>query len=201
MLFKAIFYGYLWGFVMCFTLGPAFFTVLYFGLQKEAQKAKIFTLGVLLADLLLSIVAIYASNLLAYSTFTKVCLTILSAIFLLAIGIGVMRSNLTFTPKAQVIGTSQLIASGFLLNISNPMNTLFFVSTTATLRANYFTETAHLALFFISSLLATYMASLLIVYVAQKLSTSLHNKYSNWLKYGIGSFFIGLSIKLLFSLF
>jgi threonine/homoserine/homoserine lactone efflux protein len=201
MLFKAIFYGFLWGFAMCFTLGPAFFSVLYLGTQNQLKKAQYFTFGVCLADLVLSLFAVFASNFLNYTTFTTQVLTCLSAIFLLVIGLGILFSDGTFKVRNFNISPWQLVSSGFLLNISNPMNTLFFISTTATLKANYFKDNVHILLFFLSSLLATYMASVVIMFGSKKLGNNLQNSSITWLKYLLGVLFIGLSLRLIFTLF
>lgn len=171
-------YGFVWGFLLCFTFGPAFFAIVQVGIDASLKKGILLSAGVVASDILMIFIAIFGTSFLP--NFNKNIFPIEWIGVVLLIGMGLFsifskRKQLIY-PESKIGNFLYFWGKGFLLNALNPTNLIFIISTCAYLKNVFFYNTIQLIFFFGSSIVATFLAQILIAYYAGKIKSVLTNK-------------------------
>lgn len=199
----AIIYGFLWGFILCFTFGPAFFAIIQVSIDSSYKKGAVMALGVVFADVLLMVFAVFGTSLLPNIHNYDNIISILGALLLLGMGLFSF-----FKTRKEIIYTKSKLGSfiyyfikGAILNILNPTNFLFVVSTCAYLRGAMKFSLNEIILFFAASLFATLLAEVLIAFYAWKIKKIATPKIINNFNKVAGMVFIIVAIRMLLKQF
>jgi L-lysine exporter family protein LysE/ArgO len=200
---QAVIYGFAWGFVLCFTFGPAFFAIIQTSIDARFKKGLIMSLGVVAADAILMFFAIFGTNILPVVPNFDNIMAILSAAILMAMGLySILYGNKKMVyPESRVGSFLYFFTKGLILNISNPANFFFVVSTCTYLKASLHYGLGQIIAFCLSAMIATFLAQGLIAFYARKLKHSVNNHSIKLVRRVSGVAFILLAIKLLWNQF
>ncbi|MES2797210.1 MAG: LysE family transporter [Bacteroidota bacterium] len=199
----ALVYGFFWGFLLCFTFGPAFFAIVQVSIDTSFRKGAVMGAGVVFADAILMFFAIFGTSLLPTISHIDQIISISGAALLLGMGLFSFFSN----KKQLIYPTTRLgnfiyfFTKGAFLNMLNPANFLFVASTCTYLKGVLKYDINEIVLFFCASLLATLIAELLIAYYANKIKRLLDTKIINYFNKVSGSIFIIISLRILWRQF
>jgi L-lysine exporter family protein LysE/ArgO len=200
---QAVLLGFGWGFILCFTFGPAFFALIQVSVEQSYQKGALLALGVVFADLILMFIAIFGTSFLPnISNFNQI-ISISGATLLLGMGffsIFNKRQKMVY-PKSTVGDFLYFFTKGTLLNLLNPTNFLFVVSTCTYLKGALKYNLSQVILFFGASLLATLLAELLIAKYASRIKLFADVQKVNIFNKIAGSIFIFVALRMLYHQF
>ncbi len=200
---EAVIFGFIWGFALCFTFGPAFFAIIQVSIDSSYKKGVIMTLGVVLADALLMFFAIFGTSVLPNIPDFEQIMSVLGALLLFLMGfISLFKKQKSVTyPETSVGDFFYFIFKGLFLNILNPTNFLFVLSTTAYLKAVLHFNLTEIILFFGASLMATFIAESLISIYASKIKRKITFKTIGRINQVAGIVFIIVALKMLWNQF
>ena len=196
---QAVIYGFFWGFLLCFTLGPAFFGIIQASIDAGFRKGIIMSAGVIFSDLALVFFAAFGTAFIPYSGVLEKYLPILGPTILLFLGLYSIFSanNRPKYPQSTLGNILYFFTKGALLNLANPANIAFFVATIAYLRIAQNFGNQLITLFFLSSFLATFLAQVLIASYAFKLKSYFTATKMTWFNRAVGGIFIVLALIML----
>jgi L-lysine exporter family protein LysE/ArgO len=206
MEFQALLLGFVWGFILCFTFGPAFFALIQVSVEQSYKKGILMALGVVFADVLLMFIAIFGTSFLPNISYLNQIISVSGAVLLLGMGffsIFVNKKQLIF-PKSSVGSFFYFFTKGAFLNLLNPANFLFVVSTCTYLKSALTYNLNQIILFFGASLLATFTAEVLIAIYASRIKLFADEQKINYFNKIAGIVFIFVAFRMLwrqFSLF
>jgi L-lysine exporter family protein LysE/ArgO len=198
-----VIYGFFWGFLLCFTFGPAFFAIVQISIDSTYKKGAIIALGVVFADAVLMFFAIFGTSFLPnYSHFNQI-IAVSGAILLMGMGLFSLfaHKKQIIYPQSKVGSVIYFFTKGAFLNILNPANFLFVVSTTTYLKAALGYQLNEIILFFGASLLATTIAEFLIALYASKIKQIVDTKKIEYFNKLAGSIFILVALRMLWKQF
>lgn len=192
------------GIILAFTIGPVFFVLLETSATKGFRSAIIFDLGVILADIIFIIIAIYSTNNLRDKISNDPNFLIFGGVLLIVYGIiSFVRTSKSFREivkeyhKIEIQKKyGKLFIKGFLLNFINIgvlLGWLGFI-----VLGDSLTSSENGELVFIASMLATYfVADLFKIVVAKKLRAKLTPRLIFKSKKIISMVILGFGILLL----
>jgi L-lysine exporter family protein LysE/ArgO len=203
MIFESLLYGFLWGFALCFTFGPAFFAIIQVSIDSSYKKGIIMTFGVVLADAILMFFAVFGTSYIPNIQHFDQIMAVLGAVLLLIMGFFSIFKNQhpVAYPKASAGDYIYFFMKGLFLNILNPTNFLFVLSTTAYLKAVLHFNLTEIILFFCASLLATTIAETLISVYAFKIKSKITHNTIRRINQISGIVFIIVALKMLWAHF
>lgn len=203
MYIQPLFFGFFWGFLLCFTFGPAFFAIVQVSIDSSYKKGIVMTLGVVAADALLMFFAVFGTSFIPHVSYFDQIVSIGGASLLLLMGLFSIFSNTKqlIYPKTAVGNFVYFFIKGAFLNILNPANFLFVVSTTAYLKGAMKYNLNEIILFFSASLLATFIAESLISIYAFKVKKVIDPQKINIFNKFAGIFFIFIALRMLWRQF
>jgi len=201
-MFQAILFGFLYGFILCFTFGPVFFRLIQTSIDTGYKRGILIALGVTIADSFLMFCALFGTSYLPELKHFDDIISVIGASILFVLGfISIFKS------KAQIIyPTSKLssflyyFTSGVFLNLLNPSNYLAVFATSAYLVAKGLTLNERI-FFFLFSLLATMTAESLIAFYANKMKRIITEKVLKRINQLAGMIFIISGLLILFKQF
>lgn len=200
---QAFIYGFVWGFLLCFTFGPAFFAIVQVGIDSSFKKGVLMAFGVVAADAFLMFVSVFGTSFLPNVPNSDQIIGFFGAILLLGMGLFSLFSN-----KKQLIYPQTLAGNiiyfftkGAFLNILNPANFLFIVSTCTYLKGVLKYNISEIEMFFAASLLATLIAEILIAKYASKIKRIVDAQKIAIFNKLAGSIFIILALRMLWKQF
>jgi L-lysine exporter family protein LysE/ArgO len=196
---EAVIYGFLWGFALCFTFGPAFFAIIQVSIEGSYKKGILMTLGVVFTDAVLMFFAIFGTSLIPDIPHFDQIMALLGAILLLVMGsYSIFKNQKPIKYEATTVGSLlYFFMKGALLNILNPTNFLFVISTTAYLKAALHFNINEIKLFYGSSLFATFIAEALISIYASKIKKKITPKTIKLINQIAGIVFVFVAIRML----
>jgi L-lysine exporter family protein LysE/ArgO len=198
-----VLYGFLLGFALCFTFGPAFFALIQTSIDNGSRSAYLIAGGVVIADVLLMATAVFGTEYIPKIPHFDDYLSISGASILLIMGILSFRKERKqlIYPKTPLGDFAFYFSKGFFLNLLNPSNYAFVFATTLSLRNSLHYNQSQIIVFFASSLLGASVAEVLIAYYAQKLKRFLTDLLIYRINQIAGVVFIVASIRILIGYF
>ncbi len=199
----AALYGFIWGFALCFTFGPAFFAIIQISIDSSLKKGLVMSLGVVAADAILMFFAVFGTAMLPQIQYFDTIIAVFGALLLLFMGLLSIfsKGGQLVYPKSKLGNIFYFFSKGLSLNISNPANFLFVVSTCTYLRATLKYDNQLLIIFFLLSMLATFAAQALIAFYANKLKKTINPKLIRRINLVAGMAFVLLALRLLWNLY
>jgi len=197
--------GIIFGFLLSFLLGPAFFVLIETSIKKGFKSAVFLDLGILLSDAIYLLASLFvAEKINSWLNENSYIKYIAGSIFILLGIISIYRnySNLKTennlsnnlsgieTNTDDIVYPLQLIIKGLGLNAINPGVLVFWIAacTYATNELNF--EGIQLMYYFGTTLITMFSIDLLKIYFSSKLKTTLTNKTISILGISIGCLLI-----------
>ena len=197
--------GIIFGFLLSFLLGPAFFVLIETSIKKGFKSAVFLDLGILLSDAIYLLASLFvAEKINSWLNENSYIKYIAGSIFILLGVISIYRnySNLKTennlsnnlsgieTNTDDIVYPLQLIIKGLGLNAINPGVLVFWIAacTYATNELNF--EGIQLMYYFGTTLITMFSIDLLKIYFSSKLKTTLTNKTISILGISIGCLLI-----------
>jgi threonine/homoserine/homoserine lactone efflux protein len=121
---QAILFGFLYGFILCFTFGPAFFRLIQSSIDNGVKSGVFIAAGVTAADALLMFFAVFGTSFLPKIEKFDTILAFLGAGLLLILGIkSLLKKQKKITYPQSKFGSLLLnFINGLFLNLLNPSN-------------------------------------------------------------------------------
>lgn len=197
--------GILFGVLLSFFFGPAFFILINTSINKGFKKALFLDIGILFSDILYLCAAYlfaekineYIYNNIYFKYIFGGVFVILGIIYLVKKDNASQNTQSSINLSAQNESTKNLmglIAKGIGINAINPGVLLYWIAA-----CTYATETLEikefdLIYYFMSTILTLFIVDLIKIYFASKLKSHLNNKTQNILKniLGIGLIVFGI---------
>ncbi|MEA5458542.1 LysE family transporter [Arcicella sp. LKC2W] len=201
-MFQAIFFGFLYGFILCFTFGPAFFRLIQTSIDTGFKRGVLIALGVTIADSILMFFAVFGTSLLPNLEHFDDVISVVGASLLFILGFNSLfkeQSQLVY-PTSKFGSFLYYFTSGLFLNLLNPSNYVAVFATSAYLVAKGLTLNERIG-FFLFSLIATMIAESLIAFYAQKMKRLLTKKVLKRINQVAGLIFIGSGLMILWKQF
>jgi threonine/homoserine/homoserine lactone efflux protein len=201
-MFQAIFFGFLYGFLLCFTFGPVFFRLIQTSIDNGYKRGFLIALGVTVADAILMFCAIFGTSYLPQLKYFDDVISVVGATVLFILGfisIFKQKTQLVY-PTSKLSSFLYYFTSGILLNLLNPSNYLAVFGTSAYLVAKGMTLNERIV-FFLFSLVATMTAESLIAFYAHKMKRVLTEKILKRINQVAGSIFIISGLLILYKQF
>lgn len=201
-MFQAIFFGFLYGFILCFTFGPAFFRLIQTSIDTGFKRGVLIALGVTIADSILMFFAIFGTSFLPNFKHFDDIISIIGASLLFILGfisLFKQQSQLVY-PTSKLGSFLYYFTSGLFLNLLNPSNYLAVFATSAYLVAKGLSLNERIG-FFLFSLMATMIAESLIAFYAQKMKRVLTKQVLKRINQVAGLIFIGSGLMILWKQF
>lgn len=195
--------GILFGLLLSFFFGPAFFILINTSINKGFKKALFLDIGILFSDILYLFAAYLFAEKINHYIYNNIYVKYITGGVFIVLGLiyilkkGTIPQNPTSTintpasnenSKKNLLG---LIAKGIGINAINPGVLLYWIAA-----CTYATETleikdSKLIYYFMSTIITLFIVDLLKIYFASKLKSKLNNKGQNILKNILG---IGLIV-------
>jgi L-lysine exporter family protein LysE/ArgO len=199
----ALFLGFVLGFILSFSFGTIFFTILQESLLNNKLVGMKIASGVIIADILLILIALFGMRILPQASNFTVFLKITSIVLLIFLALSQIFSPQgapIFTRKKAETNSYVLIAKGFLLNALNPANFLAWALVIHQIDFYKFTPKEKF-FFFLMALISTFIWESLLGVLIHRYKNLFKPKFIQHFKYIISAIFIGLAIKLVFDFF
>ncbi|MFC0182603.1 Threonine/homoserine/homoserine lactone efflux protein [Pseudarcicella hirudinis] len=200
---QAIIFGFGWGFLLCFTFGPAFFRLIQSSIDNGFRTGVLIALGVVGADALQMFFAVFGTSILPKIRHFDMILSIGGATLLLVLGIRSIfaKTRQLIYPKTKFSNIIYYFSSGFFLNILNPSNVVAVFATSTYLKEVLDFTLNDIILFFLFSLIGTFLAESLISFYAQKMKKVLTKNVINRINQAAGVVFIFSALLILWKQF
>ncbi len=201
-MFQAIFFGFIYGFLLCFTFGPAFFRLIQTSIDNGVKRGVLIALGVTIADAILMFFAVFGTSYLPNFQHFDDIISVIGASLLFVLGfISLFKQKTQIVyPTSKLTSFIYYFTSGLFLNLLNPSNYLAVFTTTAYLVAKGMTLNERIV-FFLFSLTATMTAESMITFYANKMKRILTPKVMRRINQLAGLIFIGSGIAILWKQF
>ena len=199
---QAIIFGFLYGFLLCFTFGPAFFRLIQTSIDTGVKRGLLIAFGVTMADAFLFFVALFGTSFLPEIKYFDSYISVVGATLLFILGfISIFKQQTQIVYPTSKLGSFlYYFTSGLLLNLLNPSNYVAVFATSAYLIAKGFDLNERIV-FFMVSLLATMTAESLIAFYAHKMKRIITPKVLKRINQVAGSIFIGSGLFILWNQF
>ena len=200
---SAIVFGFLYGFILCFTFGPAFFRLVQTSIDNGYKSGVLIALGVTVADAILMFFAVFGTALLPQIEHFDEYLSIGGSILLIALGcISLFKQQTQLVYPQTKFGTFlYYFTSGLLLNLLNPSNYIAVFGTSTYLKGAQQFSLNEIVVFFSFSLVATMLAESLISFYANKMKKVLTEKVIRRINQLAGMVFIISALLILYKQF
>lgn len=201
-MFQAIFFGFLYGFLLCFTFGPVFFRLIQTSIDTGYKRGILIAFGVTVADAILMFFAIFGTSYLPQLTYFDDVISVIGASILFVLGfisIFKQKSQIIY-PISKLSSFFYYFTAGIFLNLLNPSNYFAIFATSTYLVAKGMTLNERIV-FFIFSLLATMTAESLIAFYAHRMKRILTEKILKQINQAAGSIFIISGLLILYKQF
>ena len=199
---QATIFGFLYGFLLCFTFGPAFFRLIQTSIDTGFKRGVLIAFGVTMADAFLFFVALFGTSYFPEIKYFDSYISVIGATLLFILGfISIFKQQTQIVyPKSKLGSFLYYFTSGLLLNLLNPSNYVAVFATSAYLIAKGFDLNERIV-FFMVSLLATMTAESLIAFYAHKMKRIITPKVLKRINQVAGSIFIGSGLFILWNQF
>lgn len=199
---QAIIFGFLYGFLLCFTFGPAFFRLIQTSIDTGIKRGVLIAFGVTMADAFLFFIALFGTSYFPEIKHLSVYVSLVGASLLFILGfisIFKQQSQIVY-PSSKLGSFVYYFISGLLLNLLNPSNYVAVFATSTYLITQGFTLNERIV-FFGVSLLATMLAESLIAFYAHKMKRIITPKILKRINQVAGLIFISSGLLILWNQF
>ena len=200
---EPIFLGFLTGVFLGLGFGTVFFALIQDSIDFGWRTGVKIAFGVITCDFLLVSIAVTGTSFLPNIPHFGMYSRIIGAVILVIMGItNFIKKDAKPKPKGETKFGNFLyyFVKGFLLNVLNPTNFLWWVATSAALKS-YKYEFSEEVLFLITCILAIFLTEFAISYYSAKIKNKITNTAIYKLKIVTGIVFFGVAAKLLFDVF
>ena len=199
---QAIIFGFLYGFLLCFTFGPAFFRLIQTSIDTGVKRGVLIAFGVTMADAFLFFIALFGTSYFPEIKYFDAYISVIGATLLFILGfISIFKQQTQIVYPTSKLGSFlYYFTSGLLLNLLNPSNYVAVFATSAYLIAKGFDLNERIV-FFMVSLFATMLAESLIAFYAHKMKRIITPKVLKRINQVAGSIFIGSGLFILWNQF
>lgn len=191
--------GLLIGIGMSLMLGTVFFSLIQTSIMKGWNKGVLIAAGVVFSDLIFISLAILGVQFLKEGE-RNIWIYGGAVILLTAMAINMLRDRKSkvLYPESRFGKALYYISNGFLLNVLNPANFLFWAGLAAFARSDWGYETEHLLYFFAGCLMSIFGTEVLISILAHRIKRYLNVKILLWINRITAIVFIGVAVYLIF---
>ncbi len=200
---NAVVFGFLYGFLLCFTFGPAFFRLIQTSIDNGFKRGVLIAGGVTVADAILMFCAVFGTSFLPKLQYFNLGIALVGASILFILGFNSLFKQQTqlVYPKSKLGSFLYYFTSGILLNLLNPSNYIAVFATSTYLSNVEGFSINETIVFFVASLFATMLAESLIAFYAQKMKSVLTAKILKRINQVAGIIFIISGILILWKQF
>ncbi|MBI1222843.1 MAG: LysE family translocator [Bacteroidetes bacterium] len=197
--------GLVFGFGMSFMLGTVFFSLIQNSITHGWKKGMLIASGVVFSDFIFICLAILGVSFMDPEE-KNIWIYAGAVILLTALGLNLLfgkQKQLSYPESklGKAMFLFSFVSNGFLLNILNPVNFLFWAGIAAMARGTWGYDTSHLVIFFAGCLIAIFGAEVLISFLAHRIKKFLNDSILVWVNRITGMVFIGIAAYLLFDYF
>lgn len=196
--------GILSGIVLCFLIGPVFFTIIQTSIERGFNSGALVAIGVSLSDACYILLTYLGLSHLMENSTIKIYLTYLGGVILLLFGIYylfIKSRKLLYIEYEKVKRKNPLrfIAKGFVINGLSPMVFLFWVGTVsfATTELGY-SGAVQAILYFSSIVLTVFCTDLLKAKLADKLRLIMTPRFIRTLNIALGIILVIFGGRMIF---
>jgi threonine/homoserine/homoserine lactone efflux protein len=199
---QAVIFGFLYGFLLCFTFGPAFFRLIQTSIDTGVKRGVLIAFGVTMADAFLFFIALFGTSYFPEIKFLDTYISLLGATLLFVLGfISIFKQQTQIVYPTSKLGSfTYYFTMGLLLNLLNPSNYVAVFTTSAYLITQKFNLNERIV-FFSVSLIATMLAESLIAFYAHKMKRLITPKILKRINQVAGSIFIISGLLILWNQF
>ncbi len=189
--------GLLIGVGMSLMLGTVFFSLIQTSIMKGWNKGVLIAAGVVFSDLIFITLALLGVQFLE-SGERNVWIYSGAVILLTVMAVNMLRNRKSqvLYPESRFGKALYYISNGFLLNVLNPANFLFWAGLAAFARSDWGYETEHLLYFFAGCLMSIFGTEVLISVLAHKIKGYLNVKILLWINRVTAIVFLGVAVYL-----
>lgn len=189
--------GLLIGVGMSLMLGTVFFSLIQTSIMKGWNKGVLIAAGVVFSDLIFITLALLGVQFLE-SGERNVWIYSGAVILLTVMAVNMLRNRKSqvLYPESRFGKALYYISNGFLLNILNPANFLFWAGLAAFARSDWGYETEHLLYFFAGCLMSIFGTEVLISILAHKIKGYLNVKILLWINRVTAIVFLAVAVYL-----
>jgi threonine/homoserine/homoserine lactone efflux protein len=199
---QAVIFGFLYGFLLCFTFGPAFFRLIQTSIDTGVKRGVLIAFGVTMADAFLFFIALFGTSYFPEIKYLDTYISLLGALLLFILGfISIFKQQTQIVYPTSKLGSfAYYFTMGLLLNLLNPSNYVAVFTTSAYLITQQF-DLSERIVFFSVSLIATMLAESLIAFYAHKMKRLITPKILKRINQVAGSIFIISGLLILWNQF
>lgn len=193
--------GLLAGMGMSLMLGTVFFSLVQNSIERGWNKGVMIAAGVVISDMIFITLAVLGVQFIDAER-GNIWIHSAAIVLLLALGINMLknkRSQILY-PESRLGKALYFFSNGFLLNILNPVNFLFWAGWAAVARTEWAYETPQLINFFSGCLLSIFGMEVLISFTAHRIRPYLKTGVLDWINRITGMLFIGIALYLVYDL-
>lgn len=191
--------GLLSGIVMSLMLGTVFFSLIQNSIEYGWKKGMMIASGVVTSDFMFITLAILGVQFI-HADEPNIWIHGGAVLVLTLMGLNMLASKKTQIayPQTRFGKALFFFSNGFLLNVLNPVNFLFWAGLATVARAEWGYETPQLLSFFTGCLISIFTTEVLISFSAHRIKPYLSEKLLAWINKGTGIIFIGIAGYLVF---
>lgn len=195
--------GIIMGAGMSLMLGTVFFSLIQNSIQNGWNKGVLIALGVVASDVIFITLAVIGASFMSAEEGESYWVEGAASILLLFLGVSsLLNKNTSFSqPKSNFGKVIYYLSNGFLLNILNPVNFLFWAGLAALARSSWGYSTEKLVVFFAGCIFSIFAMEVLLSYLATRIKPYINDKVLLWINRVTGLIFIGIGLKLFVDLF
>ncbi len=189
--------GFLIGMGMSLMLGTVFFSLIQTSIQHGWKKGILIALGVIASDIIFISLATLGISF-VHPTEGNVWMEAAAFIVLMILGVSMISGKETkiVYPKSRFGKSLVFFSNGFLLNGTNPVNFIAWVSVATFFRTTKGYGTDQLIVLFIGCMSSIFLMELLIAYLANRIKKFLNQQVMLWINRVTGGVFIAAAIAI-----
>lgn len=198
--------GIIYSFVFLFATGPSFFYLISLSIKKGFKSGVLFTIGILLSDVLIVAIIYYGLADLLESSLFKTIFNVIGGVVLIVLGFKFIFEKTKKTNKKLEFDTSSLglenCFKGFFMNLSNPFAFLVWLTLHSYL-SQFHPEYLPIdfLMFFIGLFISILTIEVSKVFLANKIGNYVTDELLNKIHKVLGVIFIVIGLSLFKNLF
>ncbi len=198
-LFNCIWQGLLAGVVLSLMLGTVFFSLIKNSLKHGYKSGVYIALGVIVCDILFISLGILSHGFAIFLKKYQLTISVIGGIILVIMGIYMFikaKPKIHEGKEPKKNGPYYYFATGFLLNVLNPVNFFSWLAISSMLTIKYDYGIPDKIIFFTASLVSIFVVEILIAHFASKLKTLVTPNVLKHVNQVSGCIFFLLGLKL-----
>ena len=193
-----LFKGLLFGVGMSLMLGTVFFSLIQNSIERGWNKGVLIAFGVVLSDLIFITLAILGVQLIEADEKNPIIHGgAIVLLFFLGLNLLLNKKSKLSYPQTRFGKYLYYVSNGFLLNVLNPVNFLFWAGLATVARADWGYETPQLILFFGGCLISIFTTEVILSILAHRIKPFLNEKLLLWINRVTGAIFVAIALYLI----